>query len=60
MTESARRKSYDDLGTRGRRVDHRLHLVPVTDPDPVPELVLNHHQVIQVIVDVGGEALFVP
>ena len=36
-----------------------LHLVTVPDSDSVPELVLNHDQVVQVVTDVRWKALFI-
>ena len=48
------------FGAGGRGVDHGLHLISVSDADDITELVLDHHQMVEVVVDVRGEGFLVP
>jgi len=50
----------ETLAAWSHRVDHGLHLVPVPEPNPVPEVVLDDREVVQVVLDVGGQVLAVP
>jgi len=45
--------------TRPRRVQHVTDLVAVSDPDPVPEIVEDEKEVVEVIVDGRGQPEFV-